>query len=549
MVTNSKIGANGNTATIGKNGANGNIGTIRKRSRSQKFRTNVLGRPQGVIQARVQAVGPEKFGVVAIDCAKVRSKWMLADFYGKVLCQPTVVEHNRSAFDLAVLTLKQAVEKHGLKDLIVAVEMTGTFHKPPMRAFRKAGYETRLVHPFASSFYRQPEHGDDKTDDNDLSAIFRAAVNGFGLLEKAIDPTFQQLQILARHRRDLVRKRAKLQCQIRHHLELTLPGFAALFPDDELWSQATPVPLLEVIAERGGTVDVLRNAGQKGITQWLATARVRAHSKTIERITVWAANAAESDPMAAFHTRVWLSQLTDWKQKTQQILEAERDSAGLLAKTPYVLLLSHPGINVISAAELAGEMGPIENYASSKAVCGRAGLFPSRYQSDEVDRGGKLTRFRNARLRAAWMMVADNMLKCNMYWMKKAEKWRRDGHKPQDLRARVANRLTRSVFQMVAGREIYRHASRLDRGYVMDKLLAFHREHHTSPAVIVRDLKQAAEQLPKSRQPEERTRLQEAALKAQRSRQKGPQELGTLLVAVLARLGVAAKDNDTLEST
>ena len=83
----------------------------------------------------------------------------------------------------------------------------------------------------------------------------------------------------------------------------------------------------------------------------------------------------------------------------------------------------------------------------------------------------------------------------------------------------------------------------------MDKLLAFHREHHTSPAVIVRDLKQAAEQLPKSCQPEERTRLQEAALKAQRSRQKGPQELGTLLVAVLARLGVAAKDNDTLEST
>ena len=76
------------------------------------------------------------------------------------------------------------------------------------------------------------------------------------------------------------------------------------------------------------------------------------------------------------------------------------------------------------AAELAGEMGPIANYASSKAVCGRAGLFPSRYQSDEVDRGGKLTRFRNARLRAAWMMVADNMCKCNVYWMTKAAKWR-----------------------------------------------------------------------------------------------------------------------------
>ncbi len=100
---------------------------------------------------------------------------------------PANVEHNRSAFQLAVLTLKQAVEKHELKDVIVSVEMTGTYHKPPMRAFREAGFETRLVHPFASSYDRQPEHGDQKTDENDRDSIFRAAVNGFGLIEKLVD--------------------------------------------------------------------------------------------------------------------------------------------------------------------------------------------------------------------------------------------------------------------------------------------------------------------------------------------------------------------------
>jgi len=215
--------------------------------------------------------------------------------------------------------------KHDIKDLIVAVEVTGNYHKPPMRAFRKAGYETRLVHPFASSYYRQPEHGDDKSDDNDLDAIFRAAVNGFGLMEKPIDAIHHQLQILARHRRDLVKKRSKLQRQIRHHLEQGLPGFGALF----------------------GSI-------------------------------VWTANATEPDPMAIFHTRVWTSQLDDWTQKTQQIHASERNLGGILVKTPYVLFLSHPGINVVTAGELAGEMGPIENYASARAVCGRAGLFPSR---------------------------------------------------------------------------------------------------------------------------------------------------------------------------
>jgi len=119
--------------------------------------------------------------------------------------------------------------------------------------------------------------------------------------------------------------------QIRQYLERCLPGYAALFPKDDLWT------LYE-----------------------------------------------------------------DWQTKTRQVEGIERDLAGILVKTPYVLLLSHPGIHVVSASELAGEMGPIEHDAHAKAISGRAGLFPSRYQSDEVDRADRpLARFRNARLRAA----------------------------------------------------------------------------------------------------------------------------------------------------
>jgi hypothetical protein len=57
---------------------------------------------------------------------------------------------------------------------------------------------------------------------------------------------------------------------------------------------------------------------------------------------------------------------------------------------------------VVSAADLAAETGPIEHYAHARAITGRAGLFPSRYQSDQVDHAdGPLAHLRNARLRAA----------------------------------------------------------------------------------------------------------------------------------------------------
>jgi len=515
----------------------------RTRSRSGKFRLAVLGKPSGVIQPRVQEVGPERFGIVAIDCAKARSKWMLADFYGKVLIPPTTVEHQRTAFQLAVCQLKQAQEQHQLKDTIVCIEMTGIYHKPVWRAFRKAGFETRLVHPFASSHYRLPEHGDIKTDDNDLAAIFRAAVNGFGLVEKEVPPIYQEMQILCRHRRDLVNKRSKLQCQIRHHLEHCLPGLTALFDGSELWIQATPVHLLKAIAEHGGTADDVVEAGQQGIAKWLKDAGIRFHQRTIDRVVVWASNAATHDEMAPTYTRVWQTLLEDWLLKQKGIAELERNIASVFVQTPYVLLLSHPGINVVSGAELAGELGPIENYASAKAVSGRSGLFPSRYQSDQVDRGGNLSRFRNGRLRAAWLLVADNMTKCNAYWRQKATVWKAQGHDPRDIRCRVANRLTRTVFQMIFGRRLYQHPSRLDRSYVMEKLLVYHREHQTAPHVIVRDLEQAAVQIPKTSHKDEAKPLVAAYEKSRRSRRREPQALATLLVAVLARLGV-----DDLES-
>ena len=503
--------------------------------KSRKIGPAVLGKPKGVIQARVQNVGPERFGIVAVDCAKARSKWMLCDFYGKVLIPPTVVEHQRTALDLATIQLRETIERHGLQDHIVAVEMTGTYHRPVQRVFRKAGSETRLVHPFASRHYRLPAHADTKTDDHDLEGIFRAAVNGFGLIEPEWHEDYRQLQILARHRRDLVKKRGKLQCQIRAALQRCLPGYAELFPEDDLWTR----PAAMAVACRAARPETILSAGVSGVLQWLREDKVQVQNRTVERLLAWAGNAAAADPLCEYLSRVWQALYEDWQAKTRQIARLEQDLAGILVKTPYLLLLSHPGINVVTASELAGEMGPIEHYAHAKAISGRAGLFPSRYQSDAVDRAnGPLARFRNARLRAAWMRVADCLIRSNAHYRGKAELWKQRGVNPRDIHSRVANRATRTVFQMVSGRRLYYHPSRLDRSYVIDKLLKFHQEHATAPGETLRDLRAAAAMIPKSEQAAEALPLQETCRKACRSRRKGPQAIGEILLAVLAGLGV-----------
>ena len=186
----------------------------------------------------------------------------------------------------------------------------------------------------------------------------------------------------------------------------------------------------------------------------------------------------------------------------------------------------------------------MEHDAHAKAITGRAGIFPSRYQSDEVDcPNGPLARQRNARLRAAWLRVADCLIKCNAHFRGKSELWKRQGVDARDIRCRVANRAVRTVFQMVSGGQVYHHPSRLDRDYVLDKLLEFHQEHHTPPYEILRDLQRAAEQIPQHEQAAEAAPLVGRYRKCRRSRRERSQQISTLLVAVLARYGITGLES------
>ncbi len=82
-----------------------------------KFRTKgrrstrpyLIHKPQGALHPRVKKVGPEHFGIISVDCAKARSKWMLADFYGQVLVPPTPVPHTRTGLEAMVQSIRQAI--------------------------------------------------------------------------------------------------------------------------------------------------------------------------------------------------------------------------------------------------------------------------------------------------------------------------------------------------------------------------------------------------------------------------------------------------------
>lgn len=504
----------------------------RRKARSSR-RSRPVHKPRGVLHPRVQRVGPEHFGIVSIDCAKACSKWMLTDFYGTMLVPPTELPHSRGHFALAVMLLREAIERHGLKDLVVAIEQTGNYHRPVKRAFSAAGFECRTVHPLASKAFRQAAHPGVKTDDHDLVGIFSAATNGFGLLEQPLDPLAQQLRLWERHRRDLVQKRSAVCCQLREHWEATLPGFAALFPD--FWD----TPAGPAIARRFVSPETIEQVGLAGLQKALRDAGRSVQVRTLERVLAWARTAPPGDSQAVLHQRLAAALDDDRLQKTREIEAIEEEIAALLVHTPYVLLLAIPGINVTSCGEFAGEMGPIAHYAHARAITGRAGLFPSRYQSDQVDfPNGPLVRCANRRLRASLLGIADNLLKCYHYFQGLADRWQTQGKDPRDNHVKVASRFSRLAFLIVAGGKLVSHRCLAPRAYILDKLIAFHQEHHTPPAQMMANLGAAIAQLPSEERPLEAVPLLKRVAETRTVRRRGPQPIANILPLLLARLGI-----------
>jgi len=510
----------------------------RKRPSSQRP-APTLSKPRGVFHPRVQKVGPEHFGIVCFDCAKARSKFLLADFYGRVLIPPTTVAHNRPDLDAAIAQVRHAFAEHHLLDGLVAIERTGRYHRVVQRSFAAAGFETRILHPFVTKQYRQPVDPGNKTDDADLAAMHRATVTGCALVEAPRDAAWTTLQLLIRHRRDLVRKGAALNCQIRDHLDAALPGFAACF--DKLWDSPVAWHLLKHFPTAGQ----LSSAGLTCLCHSLRQAGIRFQQRTVQAVLDWAGQAAPGDIAADQHHRIALALLDDRQRKTQEILALERDIATGLVQTPYILLLSFPGLNVVSAADFAGEMGPIEHYANAKAITGRAGLRPSRYQSDQVDQAnGPLVRIANRSLRAAILGIADNLIGCNRHFQALAAQWATQGKDPRHSRVKVALRFCRIAFQMVAGRQVFHHPNIEGRHNLLAKLIAFHQAHDTPMAELQRDLEATIEQVPPHAYAAEAQPLQEEVQRIHDGRRRGPQPLADLLPLVLARLGVGVVQSE-----
>ena len=289
-----------------------------------------------------------------------------------------------------------------------------------------------------------------------------------------------------------MRKNASLRNQIQALLDVFMPGYTSL-------CDVFGNPAAHAIARGLKSAAEVCSLGTEGLAQLLKSLGVRHQRRTLEKILGWARGVESPVEYAEMYHTILLSLDDERCARLERIATLEQQMAGLLVRTPYVVLLSIPGIGIVTAGEFAGEMGPITHYANDTAITGRAGIYPSRYQSDQVDRcDGPLVGRGNRRLRGVIMMIADNLLICNRFFQTLKEPWKAAGMDQRAMCVRAAKRFCRIAYQMVAGGQLFRHPSCQQRDAILRKLSCFHVAHGSSMTAVMSDLQAALDHIPQS---------------------------------------------------
>jgi transposase len=348
--------------------------------------------------------------VIGIDIAKHKHFAALMLPNGRTPCKPFPFMNTGDSFKNLIATIKRVQKEHGIKEIVVAMEPTGHYWEPLAHYLDKEGIEMVFVSPFVVKRTREVmELSRSKNDQKDSYHIAQLASEGkFSYMVLPKGP-FADLRDLASFRAALVRETSGIKAMIRTILDTRFPEYQDIFAGilgktSRAILQNCPFPKDIERLGASGIITLIKtnNSARLGM----------AKAKKIYDAALCSIGVHEGIEIG----RIQLcSLLRRFSELDLQLTKVEEEMARRLEQTGLSdYLLSIPGIGIVSAAMLLGEIGDLGAFNSAKELIKLAGLNLVENQSGI--KGGKvfhISRAGRARFRHALYMAAVAGLKHN----------------------------------------------------------------------------------------------------------------------------------------
>lgn len=411
----------------------------------------------------IRETGTENLLLVAIDAAKYTHKAMIATFYGDIIVKPFEFDASLTGFEVLK---KQIQAEKGLKDMkevVVGIETTGHYYEDLVRSCHSEGYHVRILNAATTARERDALLNWSKTDNLDLMAILQSIIHGRGTSNELPSGGVHTLQKLTRARRELVQEQTATKNLIRVYVDHIFREFQGksvwingkrehVQPFSDIWGKSSCYFMRHCLHPS----DIL-SLGQEGLRALSIRENLKLRDQTIHCLLDYAKDSiSQSKEFLEAEQFLLVHSLDRLDLLDTQIQLLERKIEDLFVQTEGAIILSVPGIGVVTGAELYAEMGDISDFDHAGQLIKMAGTNPIVKQSGgkkpsyyAISKQGRRT-FRNVTYQ-----VGRSLSKNNPEMKQKYMALKDRGKLPGQAFIALGNRMIRLAFSMIKHQTLY----------------------------------------------------------------------------------------------
>jgi transposase len=307
--------------------------------------TFVNGEVQARFMARIRGVDPQRCLAIPVDVGKATAVALVADHYGEIIVAPFEFALTEAGFAVLSAAITRAQVERDALVVRIGVEAAGHYHRTLVARLRAAGLEVVELNPKAVKDARgQQLLRTLKSDARDCGAMAELLIRGSGRPPQCRDEALAAQAAWVAHRRRKVAAQVMLSNQIHGQLDLIFPGLTGCF------ANGLDAASLRVLIRDLPDPDRVRRLGLEGVLRFVRRRGVRMSRPKAAQV-VQAAQQALRLP-GAERPAPLVVLAADWalfEALDQQIEDATTQLAALLPDTPAGVLLSVPGVGVLTA--------------------------------------------------------------------------------------------------------------------------------------------------------------------------------------------------------
>lgn len=358
--------------------------------------------------AKIMAINP-KIMIVGIDIAKKVHWARIINHVGIELTKAFPIHNTKEDIVKAIVRIDKLAKEHGMEEIIIGMEPTGHYWKPLAWQLKNNGIPVVIVNPY---HVKQTKELDDncqtKSDRKDALVIAKLVKDGRYSYPYLPEGVYADLRVLSNTRNQLKARLNAVKINIVMILDEYFPEFRLVFKnlDGKMATHALynfPFPRQVKRLGISGIIEEFKKIMGKGVS----LKRVqKLHTAAEKSIGVEAGSESARTKLRAF-----IDEETFYQGQIGKI-ESEMEQK-LIDTGIAKYMLSMPGIGVVTAASILGEIGDPKRFDSWEQIRKYAGF--NLVEDSSGDRNGRTViskrgraLLRNILYQAAMVMIAKN---------------------------------------------------------------------------------------------------------------------------------------------